>query len=231
MPQNAPSKPRNFVTPEEQEARSLVVRTIIERLQRSYADFISQPGYDKIPGFFRDHLYSPPNKDARDAALDKLYTKIKSVTGPEMTEYINGLIKLVKLTDDLDLQTGRALLKGPLKGVKNFSEITLNDEQLEDAMAMAGRFDDRRSQIIMVADSLSFFFALSKLPLIKLVMAPIKVAASLVGAMDLVSTMQAGYELSRDIKDMKPFVDAFKERETATIDALEKRVKASGAVF
>lgn len=48
----------------------------------------------------------------------------------------------------------------------------------------------------MVSDALTFFFSLSKLPLIKLVMAPIKVAASLVGAMDLISTMEAGYALS-----------------------------------
>ncbi len=43
----------------------------------------------------------------------------------------------------------------------------------------------------------------------------------LVGAMELVSTMEAGYELSRKIKNMKPFVDAFTERETASIKGME----------
>ncbi|MBW7859398.1 MAG: hypothetical protein H3C43_14160 [Leptonema sp. (in: Bacteria)] len=51
-------------------------------------------------------------------------------------------------------------------------------------------------------------------------MAPIKVAAGLVGAEDLVGTMEKGYEVSRKIKDMKPFMKAFKERETAYIERI-----------
>ena len=50
-------------------------------------------------------------------------------------------------------------------------------------------------------------------------LAPIKVAASLVGAMDLISTMEAGYALSRNIKDMTPFVEAFVKREVEFIDS------------
>ena len=38
-----------------------------------YSDWISQKGFDGIPDFFRNHLYSPANKEARDAALDNLY--------------------------------------------------------------------------------------------------------------------------------------------------------------
>ena len=193
---------------------------MIDRLESTYQDFITEKkGYDKIGDFFRHHLYSPPNKEARDAALDDLYLKLKSVTGKEMTENIHKLIILNRLTDELDLDTARVLLNGKLKDV-DLATATLTPDELNEAIAEAGRFEDRESQIDMVCESLTFFFALSKLPLIRLVLAPIKVAASMVGAMDLVGTMEAGYELSRGIKDMQEFVDAFTEREKALIRSL-----------
>ena len=204
------------VTEEEKAVRLVVVNRTIDRLAVMYADWISQKGFDGIPDFFRHHLYSPPNKEARDAALDSLYQKLKSVTGPEMTANIHMLIELNKLTDDLDLDTARVLLQTTLRE-KPPDQVTF--DELFVAVRQAGRKEERKKQVAMVAECLTFFFSLSKLPLIKLVMAPIKVAASLVGAMDLVSTMEAGYSLSRNIKDMSPFVETFLQREVEFIDA------------
>lgn len=211
------------MTPEERTAKSLVVATTIDRVENTYQDIMAEnKGFDQIPVFFREHLYSPPNKEARDAALDNLYQKLRSITGPEMTENVHQLILLNKLTDELDLATARVLLKDTLKGVADIPERGLTVEELQRAMAAAGRFEERRQQIDMIGESLAFFFSLSKLPLIKLVMAPIKVAASLVGAMPLVETMEAGYSLSRGIKDMKVFIEIFTEREYALIEDLKK---------
>jgi len=209
------------VTPAEKEAKSVVVNLMIERLVETYSDFITnEKGYDKIPGFFREHLYCPPNKDERDAALEQLYSKLKSVTGPEMTKNIYHLIQLVELTDDLDLATVRVMLKGPLKNKKKISEVPVTIKHLNNAIAKAGRKDDRIKQVAMVAESLNFFYSLAKLPLIKLVLAPIKVAASIVGTTELTETIEAGYLLSKDIDDMKKFTLAFTEREKVTLDRL-----------
>lgn len=211
------------MTPEEKQVKSLVVSTMIDRVENTYQDFITgKKGYEKIADFFRLHLYSPPNKEARDAALDDLYLKLKSVTGKEMTENIHKLIILNRLTDELDLETARVLLAGKFKSIdpSELSDVTLSTDELNEAISEAGRFEDRERQIDLVCESLAFFFSLSKLPLIRLVLAPIKVAASMVGAMDLVGTMEAGYDLSRGIKDMQEFSDAFTEREKTLIRSL-----------
>ncbi len=224
LPEKAHLGPPTLVTPEERAAKALVVATTIDRVEQTYQDVIAEnKGFEQIPPFFRNHLYSPANKEARDAALDNLYEKLRSITGPEMTENVHQLILLNKLTDELDLLTARLLLRGPLKGVGEPQERGLSHEELAKAMSAVGRFEDRRRQIDMIGESLNFFFSLSKLPLIKLVMAPIKVAASLVGAMPLVETMEAGYVLSRNIKNMGPFIEVFTEREYDLIDGLEKK--------
>lgn len=211
------------VTEQEGSAIALVVKRSIDRLEQTYADtFENGSGYEYIPPFFRHHLYNPPNKEARDAALDNLYLKLKKVTGQEMAENIHKLIILNKLTDDLDLETGRTLLKGPLKETEDIDNFELSFEQLLQAISETNRFDDRYKQISLVGDTLNFFFQLSKLPLIKLVMAPIRVAASIVGAMTLIETMEAGYKLSEHIKDMAPFVEIFTEREGDFIKKAEE---------
>lgn len=211
------------MTPEERQAKQLVVSAMIDRLESTYADFIQGiKGFETIPSFFRLHLYSPPNKEARDAALDQLYNKLRSVTGEEMTQNIHQLILLNRLTDELDLDTARVALQGPLRR-RNLEDTAISIDELNDCVTRAGRFEDRKQQVQMVADSLGFFFTLSKLPLIKLVMAPIKVAASMVGALELVGTMEAGYEVSRGIKDMRVFTEAFVERESALIEQLAGR--------
>lgn len=203
--------------------RQVVVHRMIERLQSDYGDFIEGvKGFSTIPEFFRDYLYSPPNKEKRDATLEQLYGKLKSITGPEMTENIHKLILLIQISDDLDRSTAKALLDGPLKNDPS-AHATISDDEMEEAIIRAGGYENRIKQIELICETLSFFFALSKLPFIKLVMAPIKVAASLVGAEDLVGTMEKGYEISREIKDMKPFVQAFRERETAYVERLWAR--------
>ena len=135
-----------------------------------------------------------------------------SVTGPEMTENIHNLIVLIQLTDALDLQTAQVVLDGPMKGksADEIAEASMTTQELNRCIGLAGCWEDRHRQVDMIGNTLTFFFTLSKLPLIKLVMAPIRVAASLVGAGELVDTMETGYQISRNIKDMKPFVDAFK---------------------
>lgn len=208
------------MTPDEIVAKSWVVSRMIDRIEITYDDFISGvKGFDKIPDFFRNHLYSPANKERRDEALDNLYQKLKSVTGPEMTENIHKLIILNKTTDELDLKVARILLETRWqKGLPKENDLEI--QELNETIIKAGEYEKREKQIELIGDTLGFFYNLSKLPLIRLVMAPIKVAASLVGASELVGTMEAGYALSKGIKDMKVFVDAFTQREMELFNSM-----------
>ncbi|AAS71632.1 FFLEELY motif protein [Leptospira interrogans] len=196
--------------------RKAVVRATIERLRTTYSDLLVVKGYDGIPDFFEFNLYSPSNKEERDNALESLYEKLKTVAGKSMTENIHQIILLNRLTDSLDYDTAKVVIENNL-----IEDGKISRNNLYAAMGEANRFDERKTQIQMVGNTLKFFFSLSKLPMIKLVMAPIKVAASMVGANSLVETMEAGYELSSKIKDLNPFIDAFLDREIRLITKLE----------
>ncbi|AYV55298.1 FFLEELY motif protein [Leptospira kmetyi] len=196
--------------------RKAVVRATIERLRTTYSDLLIIKGYDGIPDFFEFNLYSPSNKEERDNALESLYEKLKTVAGKSMTDNIHQIILLNRLTDSLDYDTAKIVIENNL-----MEDGVISRDNLYAAMGETDRFEERRTQIVMVGNTLRFFFSLSKLPMIKLVMAPIKVAASMVGATSLVETMEAGYELSSKIKDLNPFIEAFVDRETRLIGKLE----------
>ncbi|MFB5652770.1 hypothetical protein ACE5IS_19180 [Leptospira wolffii] len=196
--------------------RLAVVRSTIVRLRHTYSDLLgSIKGYDGIPDFFENNLYAPSNKEERDNALESLYEKLKTVAGKSMTDNIHEIIQLNKLTDSLDFDTARIVIENKL-----IENDTIPQEGLYAALGAVGRFDDRRDQVRMVGDTLRFFFSLSKLPMVKLIMAPIKVAASMVGATSLVDTMEAGYNLSTKIKDLQPFIEAFQDRENRLLGKL-----------
>ncbi|MCG6169017.1 hypothetical protein LFX25_14305 [Leptospira sp. FAT2] len=196
--------------------RKAVVRATIERLRTTYSDLLIIKGYDGIPDFFEFNLYSPANKEERDNALENLYEKLKTVAGKSMTDNIHQIILLNRLTDSLDYDTAKIVIENNL-----MEDGVISRDNLYAAMGETDRFEERKKQIQMVGNTLKFFFSLSKLPMIKLVMAPIKVAASMVGATSLVETMEAGYELSSKIKDLNPFIEAFLDRETRLISKLE----------
>lgn len=200
------------------QVKSLLAEALTERLEKTYVDFIEkEKGFDQLPFFFHHHIYFPKYKEKRDIALEKLYHKLKAITGPQMTERIHQLILLNKYTDELDLEIVQTLLLGPWKDKKKLDGMKLSQEDLEWAIKEAKQVEKRQKQVEMVCESLDFFFTLSKLPMIRLVIAPIKVAASMVGAVELVATMEAGYELSRKIKNIKKFIEAFRTREKKSL--------------
>jgi hypothetical protein len=205
-------------------AKQIIVNQIIERLEQHYEDYIKNvEGFNEIPSFFRQHLYAPANKQERDKSLEELYQKLKTIVGQDLVENIYKLIQLIKISDELDYEIAEELLKNYLKDREYNEKTNLDFEIIEKIIHEKNQYEKRKQQIELICESLAFFFALSKLPLIKLVMAPIKVAANLVGADALIETMEEGYRITRNIKDMKPFIKDFRERELIYLNNIQKK--------
>lgn len=200
--------------------RAAVAERTIQRLRQTYADFLdNKPGFEQIPAFFRDHLYFPPDKAGRDASLEELYSRLRAVVGADMTQNIQKLIELIHISDDLDTATASQLSLRPGMSASCITE-TLSSEDFDMAVAMAAPIEDRARQVSLIQETLSFFFTLARLPFARLVLAPVRIAASLIGAAPLIQTMEQGYEIARKIDDIWPFLTAFVERETLYLDHL-----------
>lgn len=207
------------------EAKQLVVHQIIKNLEKTYQDYIQNvKGFDKIPNFFKNYLYAPTNKEERDRVLEDLYIKLTNLVGKDMVENIYKLICLIKISDELDEEIALELIHRNLSRHNNF-----NFEVIEKIIHEKNQYDKRRLQIDLICETLSFFFTLSKLPVIKLIMAPIKIAANLVGAEILIETMEEGYRISKEIKDMKPFIEDFRKRENEFLEKIKMRYSQNNA--
>ncbi len=146
--------------------KQVVVNTIIARLEITYEDYIKQvKGFENIPEFFRVHLYAPANKEERDEALNNLYEKLKSIVGQDLVENINKLIILIEISDQLVYEIAKIVQTQFLEKIEvNQSIMPL--EIFEQSLHLLNQYEQRKKQIELICESLSFFFALSKIPLI-----------------------------------------------------------------
>lgn len=202
--------------------RKVVVESEINRITVVFKEELRRKGYGGLPVFFKNYIYNPNTKEELITSLNRLYGRIKTVTGSSMSENIRKLIQLNELSDSLNEDITLYIYENKLF---TNSEITL--ENLEYAKIQIKRFDDLKTQVQLIGDLLAFFFSLSKLPMIQFIMTPIKVAATMSGAKYLVKIMDAGYNLSKNIDDLYPFIDSFVSKENAYIDSLEKKTPLS----
>lgn len=192
-------------------ALSKVINLQLDRLMSNYTDFTSTEEYKNMPAFFRDYLYAPANKAERDEQLVVLKERISTVAREKTTRNVTRLVELAQLTDRLDRETTGYVLELTENG-KPF-----NLETVEEAFIRTGKPELRLKQIDMVYEVMNFFFSLSKMPMIKIALTTVKIASKIIDIANLYDTVEAGYRVARNIDDITPFLEAFKQRETEYI--------------
>ncbi|MCB1188816.1 MAG: hypothetical protein H7A23_06170 [Leptospiraceae bacterium] len=198
--------------------RNKVAQSEIDRFSTVFKQELKAKGYNQLPIFFKDYIYSPNIKEELQNSLSKLYGRIKTMTGSAMSENIKKLIELNEISDSLNKEIALFIYQNNL-----YNNSGISQENLEKAKINIGKFEDRKKQVQLIGDLLGFFFSLSKLPMIPFIMTPIKVAATMSGAKYLVKIMDAGYNLSKNIDDIYPFIDSFINKEIQYLDLLEKQ--------
>jgi len=209
---------RVAVSQEETKARSTVVELNVQRFEKTYAEFLSDEGFIEFPHFLRQHLYNSAQSEARGKALGRI-RNILMISRTELSSRIQALIELDQITKDLDIDTARVLRTPAFR--KDLLDGRLTPHHLQSAMRIVGRFEDRRKQITLMAESLSFFFSLSKMPSVRFILGYAKRVAIFIEDLDLAVALDSGYEISNKISDIQPFVDAFVLGEKKFVAELE----------
>ena len=148
-----------------------------------------------------------------------MYNQLKSVIGPKLTARLYQLIQLNELTDRLDLEIASFLAEEYLEDI-DLKENFLEEEMLNKAVVQTGQVQDRIRQIALICELMGFFFSFSRVPMVGLWIRSVKAAARAVGAGPLVAPIEAGYSVSREIKDIRGFLKVFKSQEEEKLLAL-----------
>src|SRR6476659_2817428 len=85
-----------------------------QRLERTYADYASQPRYEAATAFFIDDLYGPKDFSSRDEAMLRILPVMTRVLPASAVETAALAIELEALSEDLDHRLAAALAPGPL---------------------------------------------------------------------------------------------------------------------
>lgn len=185
-----------------------------ERLRRTYADFLTDPGYRPACLFVLDELYAPRDFSQRDRDAEHILAILSRYLPERALALLSGSIYLTRLTNALDQELLQVLLDQPGK----FEQI--DELQYVQAYVKCDNYDQRVEQIHLVyalmnqavQGSRSLVFRtglrLSKTPLEKL------------GWLDLHTFLDRGAQASKRLPNVRLFLDSIRSREMAILDRI-----------
>lgn len=191
----------------------LLVDFQVERLKRTYRDFVEEPKHARLSKFFFEDVYSTRDKIERDASVRRLHDKVRDVLGEEAVRNLERVIELNELTDGLDERMLAKLRELDVR--RDFTE-----SEYEEAYYLCDNFGERKRQIELILHSLQYFHGLAQYRTIGVGLTLLRPYAILKSATLLLDFLQAGYKAFRSLKDIAEFHDAVKKREVERLDRI-----------
>jgi len=182
------------------------------RLQRTYADYASQPRYAAATAFFIDDLYGAKDFSSRDQALLRILPVMTRMLPGSAVETAALAIELEALSEDLDQKLAKALSAGPV-----------TEESYAEAYRASATRAERERQVELIDAAGRRLDELVRKPLVGQMLKMMRRPAKLAGLADLQDFLERGYEAFRAVDGAAEFLEVVRRRETKVLNALFSR--------
>ena len=183
-----------------------------QRLQRTYADYASQPRYAAATSFFIDDLYGAKDFSSRDQAMLRILPVMTRMLPESAVETAALAIELEALSEHLDHQLAGALAAGPI-----------TEASYAEAYRASTKREDRERQIELIEATGRRLDELVRKPLVGQMLKMMRRPAKLAGLADLQDFLERGYGAFRAMDGAGEFLDAVRTREEKLLSALFSR--------
>ena len=180
-----------------------------QRLERTYADYASQPRYRAATAFFIDDLYGPKDFGSRDEAMLRILPVMTRVLPASAVETAALAIELEALSEDLDHRLAAALAPG-----------AVTEESYAQAYRKSARRPERERQVALIEAAGRRLDEVVRKPMLGQTLKLMRRPARLAGLADLQDFLERGYNAFRDMKGADEFLAVVKERETGILSRL-----------
>ncbi|MCW7461160.1 FFLEELY motif protein [Leptospira limi] len=178
----------NKITEEILVARREIVRVQVERFQLFYTDFFHRAETIAMAKFFFETVYNLDGKEEWENLAFQTYDKVKNMLKEGTRESIERLMELNSITDELDIQMAKLLLK---KGWVYGNEIS-QDEYFQLFCELDKR-ELRKKQLEVVLFNLKKFYELAHKPVSAYIIKPAAMMSKLLGVYPLFKKVEQGY--------------------------------------
>ena len=180
-----------------------------QRLERTYADYASQPRYEAATAFFIDDLYGPKDFSSRDESMLRILPVMTRVLPASAVETAALAIELEALSEDLDHRLAAALGPG-----------AITEESYAHAYRQGATRAERERQVELIGAAGHRLDEVVRKPMLGQTLKLMRRPARLAGLADLQDFLERGYNAFREMKGADEFLAAVKARETRILNRL-----------
>jgi hypothetical protein len=195
--------------------RSVLLRQWqVERLQRTYSDFLEDKRFRPASQFFMSEVYAPRDFSQRDHDFERLHDSLARYVPEAMLRVLRETIELNRLTHNLDHDLLTVLV----------GELGMDGNLTADLYAQAYRLCDnyaaREQQIALLAHLVREVGRATKLPLVGVALRLARKPAQKAGWSALYDFLLSGYRASQPIDDISPLAAAIEQRELRILEQI-----------
>lgn len=194
-----------------------------ERLQQTYHDFLSDPEYAEVAGFFFGEVYSGEDTSERDRAYSKFYQKIRRVLGGEVGRCMGTIQDLQHLTLRLDRELAEQLDREQAMGENG----ELDMQTYERAYAREDHRVARQEQIQMLVETLELAYIIFHRPGIGTGLRALHQFQKMRRDTIVSSFLMRAYETIHPLRTIEPLVTAIAEREQQRLNRILQTYSSS----
>jgi hypothetical protein len=180
-----------------------------QRLERTYADYASQPRYAAATAFFIEDLYGPKDFSSRDEAMLRILPVMTRVLPASAVETAALAIELEALSEDLDHRLAAALAPG-----------AITEESYAQAYRKGATRAERERQVELIEAAGHRLDEVVRKPMLGQTLKLMRRPARLAGLADLQDFLERGYNAFREMKGADEFLAAVKAREARILNRL-----------
>jgi len=180
-----------------------------QRLERTYADYASQPRYEAATAFFIDDLYGPKDFSSRDEAMLRILPVMTRVLPANAVETAALSIELEALSEDLDHRLAAALAPG-----------AITEESYANAYRKGATRAERERQVELIEAAGRRLDEVVRKPMLGQTLKLMRRPARMAGLADLQDFLERGYNAFREMKGADEFLAVVKSRETRILNRL-----------
>ncbi len=185
-----------------------------ERLKQTYADLLTDKGYQAACLFFLSDLYAPRDFSQRDHDAERIHAFLTSKVPARMLQLLTDVIALNKMTDELDKQLMRVLVDQ--LGVAN----TITPTQYAEGYRRCDNSVERAHQIGLTIKIVLQVGEGARLKVVGLALKVLRRPAHSAGWTEVYDFLEAGYSAFRQIQDVKLFANTIEQREKRILDQI-----------
>lgn len=185
------------------------------RLERSYADLLSDPRHQAAAQFFLSDLYGAKDFTERDEEIARIVPTLASVLPLGAVQSLALAVELDALSEELDAQ-----LLAQLKAHTRTSPLSIDPVSYADAYRACGNRPARERQIALVDTIGHLLDQVAHKALVTAAMEIMRGPAHLAGLGELHDFLQRGLSAFRRMQGAEVFLETVRERESAIMGRL-----------